>query len=78
MKNNTLKKIMSLFLVIWMMASFAGCVPSEEDPTEPSIIETTGPTESTTAPTDGTTAPTDGADATTSLTEETQESTTPT
>ena len=78
MKHNTLKKILSLLLVISMMASFAGCVPGEEDPTEPSTIETTGPTESTTAPTDGTTAPTDSTDATTSPTEETQEPTIPT
>ena len=78
MKHNTLKKILSLLLVICMMASFAGCIPGEEDPTEPSTIETTGPTESTPAPTDGTTAPTDNTDATTSPTEETQAPTEPT
>ena len=72
MKQNTLKKILSLLLVICMMASFAGCIPSEEDPTEPSTIVTTGPTESTAGPTDGTTAPTDNTDATSSPTEETQ------
>ena len=43
MKHNTLKKLLSLLLVICMMASFAGCIPGEEDPTEPSAIETTGP-----------------------------------
>lgn len=78
MKHNTLKKILSLLLVICMMASFAGCIPGEEDPTEPSTIETTGPTESTAGPTDGTTAPTDNTDATTSPTEETQAPTEPT
>ena len=78
MKHNTLKKILSLLLVICMMASFAGCLPSEEDPTTPSTIETNGPTESTTAPTDGTTAPTANTDATTSPTEETQAPTEPT
>ena len=78
MKHNTLKKILSLLLGISMMASFAGCVPGEEDPTDTGTIETTGPTESTTAPTDGTTAPTDSTDATTSPTEETQEPTIPT
>ena len=71
MKNNTLKKVLSMLLVICMMASFAGCIPGEEDPTEPSTIETTGPTENTPAPTEGT-------DATTSPTEETQATTTPT
>ena len=75
MKHNTLKKVLSLLLVICMMASFAGCVPGEEDPTEPSTIETTGSTESTAGPTDGTTAPTD---STTSPTEETQAPTNPT
>lgn len=44
MKNNAIKKVLSLLLVICMMASFAGCIPGEEDPTEPS----------TTVPTDGT------------------------
>ena len=78
MKHNTLKKILTLLLVICMMTSFAGCIPGEEDPTEPSTIETTGPTESTTAPTDGTTAPTDSTDSTTSPTKETQEPTIPT
>ena len=78
MKHYTLKKILSLLLVICMMASFAGCIPGEEDPTEPSAIETTGSTESTTAPTDGTAAPTESADATSSPTEETQASITPT
>ena len=72
MKHNTLKKILSLLLVICMMASFAGCVPAEEDPTDPGTIETTGPTENTTVPTDGTTAPTDSTAASTSPTEETQ------
>jgi len=72
MKHNTLKKILSLLLVIGMMASFAGCIPGEEDPTEPSTIETTGPAESTAGPTEGTTAPTDSTDVTTSPTEETQ------
>ena len=78
MKHNTLKKILSLLLVICMMASFAGCIPGEEDPTEPSTIETTDPTENTTVPTDGTTAPTDSTDAATSPTEETQAPTEPT
>ena len=78
MKHNTLKRILSLLLVICMMASFAGCIPGEEDPTEPSTIETTGYTESTIAPTDGTTAPIDSTDVTTSPTEKTQEPTTPT
>ena len=78
MKHNTLKKILSLVLVICMMASFAGCIPGEEDPTEPSTIETAGPTESTAGSTDGTTAPTDSADATTAPTEETQAPTEPT
>ena len=78
MKHNTLKKILSLLLVICMMASFAGCIPGEEDPTEPSTIETTGPTESTVGPTDGTTASTDSTDGTTSPTEETQAPTEPT
>ena len=78
MKHNTLKKILSLLLVICMMASFAGCIPGEEDPTEPSTIETTGPAESTAGPTDGTTAPTDSTEATTSPTEETQAPTEPT
>ena len=78
MKHNTLKKTLSLLLVICMMASFAGCIPSEEDPTNPSTIETTGSTENTTVPTDGTTAPTDKTDATTSPTEETQAPTEPT
>ena len=41
MKHNTLKKTLSLLLVICMMASFAGCIPSEEDHTNPSTIETT-------------------------------------
>ena len=50
MKHNTLKKTLSLLLVICMMASFAGCIPGEEDPTEPSTIETTGSTENTTVP----------------------------
>ena len=78
MKHNTLKKILSLLLVICMMASFAGCIPGEEDPTEPSTIETIGPTENTPAPTDGTTVPTDGMDDSTSPTEETPEPTIPT
>lgn len=78
MKHNTLKKILSLLLVICMMATFAGCIPGEEDPTNPSTIETTGPTESNTVPTDGTTAPTDSTEATTSPTEETQAPTEPT
>ena len=78
MKHNILKKVLSLLLVICMMASFAGCIPGEEDPTEPSTIETTGPTENTTVPTDGTTAPTDSTDAATSPTEETQAPTEPT
>ena len=78
MKHNTLKKLLSLLLVICMMASFAGCIPGEEDPTEPSAIETTGPTENTTVPTDGTTAPTDSTAASTSPTEETQAPTEPT
>ena len=77
MKNNTLKKILSLLLVICMMASFAGCIPSEEDLIEPSTIETTGPTESITVSTDGTTAATDGTESTSSPTEETQETTIP-
>ena len=72
MKHNTLKKVLSLLLVICMMASFAGCVPDEEDPTDPSSIETTGPTENTSAPTDGIIDPTDGTEATSSPTEETQ------
>ena len=71
MKHNTLKKVLSLLLVICMMASCAGCIPGEEDPTVPSTIETTGPTENTPAPTDGTTAPTVSTDSTTSPTEET-------
>ncbi len=78
MKHNTLKKFLSLLLVICMMASFAGCIPSEEDPTNPSTIETNGPTESTAGPTDGTTAPTDSTATTTSPTEETQAPTEPT
>ena len=78
MKHNTLKKILSLLLVFCMMASFAGCVPGEEDPTESSTIETTDPIENTPAPTNGTTVPTDGTDVTTSPTEETQATTTPT
>ena len=78
MKHNTLKKILSLLLVICMMASFAGCIPGEEDPTEPSTIVTTGPTESTAGPADGTTAPPDTPAATTSPTEETQAPTEPT
>ena len=78
MKHNTLKKVLSLLLVICTMASFAGCIPGVEDPTEPSTIVTTGPTESTAGPTDGTTAPTDSTDATTSPTEETQAPTEPT
>ena len=78
MKHNTLKKILSLLLVICMMASFAGCVPAEEDPTDPGTIETTGPTENTTVPTDGTTAPTDSTAASTAPTEETQAPTDPT
>ena len=77
MKHNTLKKILSLLLVICMMASFAGCIPGEEDPINPSTIETTGPTDNTTAPTDGTIAPTDGTESNTSPTEETQEPTIP-
>ena len=78
MKHNTLKKILSLLLVICMMASFAGCVPGEEDPTKHSSTETSAPTESTTAPTDATTAPTDSGSSTTAPTEETQAPTTPT
>ena len=78
MKYNTLKKVLSMLLVICMMASFSGCIPGEEDPTEPSTSETTSPTESTTAPTDAATAPTDSMDATTFPTEETQLPTTPT
>ena len=78
MKHNTLKKTLSLLLVIYMMASFAGCFPGEENPTDPSTIETTVPTESTAGTTDGTTAPTDSTDATTSPTEESQASTIPT
>ena len=71
MKNNAIKKVLSLLLVICMMASFTGCIPGDEDPTQPSTIETTGPTESNTEPT-GETAPS------TSPTVETQETTTPT
>ena len=78
MKHNTLKKILSLLLVICMMASFTGCIPGEEDHTEPSTIETTGPTESTTVPTGATTAPTEGESSTTAPTEGTQELPTPT
>ena len=78
MKYNMLNKILSLLLVICMMASFAGCVSSKEDPTEPSSTETTGSTEGITAPTDDTTAPTENADSTTAPTEETQAPTTPT
>ena len=64
MKHNTIKKVLSLLLVICMTASFAGCVPGEEDPTEPSSSETAAHTENTTAPTDGTTVPNDRTDAT--------------
>ena len=71
MKHNAIKKVLSLLLVICMMASFTGCIPGDEDPTQPSTIETTGPTESTTAPTGAT-------DPSTSPTEETQAPTTPT
>ena len=78
MKHNTLKKILSLLLVICMMASFAGCVPGEEDPTKHSSTETSAPTESTTAPTDATTAPTDSGSSTTAPTEEDQVPTTST
>ena len=78
MKHNTLKKILSLLLIICMMAAFAGCVPGEEDPTKHSSTETSAPTESTTAPTDGTTVPTDSADSATEPTEETQLPTTST
>ena len=74
MKYNTLKKVVSLLMVICMMASFAGCVSSSEDPTQPSTVETTGPTE---IPTDATTEPTGGTEATTVPTEETQAATTP-
>ena len=70
MKNNAIKKILSLLLVICMMAFFSGCIPGEEDPTEPSTIETTDPTENIPAPTDGTDA--------TSPTEETHAPTEPT
>lgn len=56
MNHNTLKKILSLLLVICMVTSFAGCVPGEETPTDPSSIETTGPAENATAPTDSTDA----------------------
>ena len=78
MKHNTLKKILSLLLVICIMASFAGCIPGEEYPTEPSTIETTGSTENTTGPTDGTITPTDGTEATSSSMEEATEPTIPT
>ena len=78
MKHNTLKKILSLLLVICMMATFTACNQDAEDPAEPSTIETTGPIESTPAPTDATTAPTDGESTTTAPTEETQVPTTPT
>ena len=78
MKHNTLMKILSLLLAICMMATFTACNQDAEDPTEPSTIESTGPTESTPAPTDATTAPTDGESTTTAPTEGTQEPTTPT
>ena len=71
MKNNAIKKVLSLLLVICMMASFTGCIPGDEDPIQPSTIETTGPTESATAPTGAT-------DPSTSPTKETQAPTTPT
>lgn len=76
MKHNTLKTILSLFLVICMMAFFAGCTPGEEDPTEPGSIETTQPTEKTTAPTE-ITAPTDRTEPAAAPSEETQAPTTP-
>ena len=71
MKNNAIKKVLSLLLVICMMASFTGCIPGDEDPTQHSTIETTGPTESNTEPTGET-------DPSTSPSEETQAPTTPT
>lgn len=73
-KYNALKKALSLLLVICMVASFAGCVPGEADPTESGTVETTSPTENITAPTGATTAPTDGTESTLALAEETQAS----
>ena len=71
MKNNTLKKALSLLMAICMVASFAGCTPGNEDTTQPSAIETTAPTEENTVPTGE-------VDPTTTPTEDTQETTTPT
>ena len=71
MKNNTLKKALSLLMAVCMVVSFAGCTPGNEDPTQPSTIETI-------APTDGNTAPTGKANPTTTPTENTKETTTPT
>ena len=71
MKNNTLKKALSLLMAVCMVVSFAGCTPGNEDPTQPSTIETI-------APTDGNTAPTGEANPTTTPTENTKETTTPT
>lgn len=78
MKHNTLKKILSLLLVICMMTSLAGCIPGKEDPTEPTTLETTGSTENSSAPKDDTIAPTDGTESTTSPTKEIQAPTEPT
>ena len=66
MKHNstTLKKIISLFLVICMMASFAGCSPGEADPTVPS------PAEATVVPTEAATQLFTGTSEATTPTEE--------
>ena len=64
MKQNPLKKILSLLLVICMMASFAGCVSGEADSAAPS------PMEATVAPTGAATEPFTEAAETSAPTEE--------
>ena len=63
MKQNPLKKILSLLLVICMMAFFAGCASGEADSAAPSPMEpTVAPTEAATEPfteAAGATAPTE-------------------
>ena len=76
MKHNTLKKIMSLLLVICMMASFVGCSPGEANPiaSEPTETsdETHAATEKPVAPTEAATQPfTETSEATTPTEEET-------
>lgn len=49
-KKNIFKKITAALLVICMMAAFAGCVNSNEDPAEPDSTEATVPVDVTMVP----------------------------